>query len=130
MLQSLEQFLLGSKISIDLLSLVIAGIFTLVMCLAWQRIPSERWILYFALTFAALSASFLLLVLLFDSLDPKQVINPPEWARMLNEVFSLLSNSFGTAAALDIQNHEPLFERKWRKLSLAYQGSKSNNLLP
>lgn len=129
-LQSLEQLLLGSKIFIDLLSLVAAGIFAIVMYLAWRRITSERWILYFALTFAALSASFLLRVLLFDSLDPKQVINPPEWARMLNDVFSLFSNLFGTAAALDIQNHEPLFERKWRKLSLAYKGSKSNNLLP
>ena len=129
-LQSVEQLLLGSKITIDLLSLVVAGIFALVMCLAWWRIPSERWILYFALTFAALSASFLLRVLLFFWLGPKQVINPPAWAGVLNEVFSVLSNLFGTAAALDIQNQAPLFESKWRKLSPANQGSKSKNLLP
>lgn len=128
--QSAEQLLSGSKITIDLLSFAVAIIFAFVMWMAWWRIPNEKWILYFASTFAALSASFLLRVLMFDSLDPTHAAHPPEWAAMLNEVFSVLSNLFGTAAFLDIQNHEPLFENKWRIFSRAYKGSKLSNLLP
>lgn len=84
--------------TVYLLSFVIAGFASLIMWLAYRRIRSERWIMYFCISFAALSMNYLVG---FIKLQPLQLF--------LRDTLSLVSNIFGVAAALEIQNRSPLF---------------------
>ena len=90
-------------LTVNLLSFVIAGFASLIMWLAYRRIRSERWIMYFGITFAILAESYLVRVHYFVTYVPESV------HIILGSALSLLSNIFGVAAALEIQNRSPLF---------------------
>lgn len=108
---SVPEFHAKYKETIDLLSCVIAGFAALMMWLAYRRINSEKWIKYFAITFIALSAIFLV-----PFLAPKSLTS------ILKGALSIVNNLFGVAAALEIQN-SPLFPTKREVKSRESKGS-------
>lgn len=102
--QSAVQPRVDYDLTVNLLSFVIAGFASLIMWLAYRRIRSERWIMYFGLTFAILAESYLVRVHYFVTYVPSKSVHI-----ILGSALSLLSNIFGVAAALEIQNRSPLF---------------------
>ena len=105
--------------TINLLSFVVAGFASLMMWLAYRRIRSERWVKYFAVTFLFLGALFLV-----------PFVRPSFIQTVLAGVFSILSNLFGIAAALEIQNLRSLFPSQERASHPRRVGRKWDNLLP
>ncbi len=118
--------------TIFLLSFVVAGFGSLMMWLAYRRIRTEKWVLYFAITFGILSATFLALLLtglaatvnLFSA-NTITFIN-----LTLQVLLSILSNVFGVAAALEIQNRKPLLPRRDSDPAAISAVTRWDNLLP
>jgi signal transduction histidine kinase len=125
-IQKLALMVRDNKITIDLLSFVVAGLASLMMWLAYRRIRSEKWVMYFAVTFGALSANFLspYLLKLFTA-NPNLFVNS-----ILRDAFSTLSNVFGVAAALNIQNRRSLFPQNPRDSAPIRATTKWDSLLP
>lgn len=135
-IQSLAEIFEGHRVTIDLLSCVIAAFTSLMMWLSYRSIRSEKWIKYFSWFFFLLALQYLWLLsarylVWLDGLKTNYLSYILIFLPL--QLLSIANNLYGIAAARDIQNRKSPLLPIWTKLfgkGAAARAEKSERLLP